>query len=245
MSSESADKVAVITGASRGLGAGIAETFAASGLRLGLCARSQPVLADSDRVVARTLDVVDGDAVDAFAEAVVEQHGGIDLWINNAGILEPVDQLRDISSADFRRHLEVNVLGVFHGTRAFVRHLRTAGRPGVLLNISSGAARAPYSGWSAYCAGKAAVDRMTEVVALEEESAGLLTAYSVAPGIIDTDMQALIRGTTADRFPDVERFRQLKADDAFASAESVAQELLALAFDPAAARDQVCIDLRG
>lgn len=245
MSAAEANRVAVITGASRGLGAGIAREMARRGLRLGLCARSQPVLADSEEVVSQTLDVTSADAVDAFADAVVERFGGIDLWINNAGILEPVDPLREIDSADFRRHLDVNVLGVFHGTRAFVRHLRAAGRPGVLLNISSGAARAPYQGWSAYCAGKAAVDRMTEVVALEERDAGLLTAYSVAPGIIDTTMQELIRGMSPDRFPDVERFRQLKADDAFATPEDVASKLLALAFDPASSRDQVCIDLRG
>ena len=239
-----AGKVAVVTGASRGLGAGIAAEWARQGLKLGLCARTAPALPGSDDVLAESFDIVDGAAVDAFAAAVAERFGGIDVWINNAGILEPIDQLREVSSEDFRRHLDVNVLGVFHGTRAFVRHLRAADRPGVLLNISSGAARAPYSGWSAYCAGKAAVDRMTEVVALEESEAGLLTAYSVAPGIIDTDMQALIRSVSADRFPDVERFKQLKADDAFSTAESVARALLELAFDPAAKRDEVSIDLR-
>jgi NAD(P)-dependent dehydrogenase (short-subunit alcohol dehydrogenase family) len=239
-----AGRVAVITGASRGLGAGIAAEFYRRGLKLGLCSRSAPALAGAGDVVAETLDVIDGDAVDAFAATVAARLGPIDLWINNAGVLEPVDQLWRVESDAFRRHLEVNVLGVFHGTRAFVRHLRQTGEPGVLLNVSSGAARAPYSGWSAYCAGKAAVDRMTEVVALEEAEAGLLTAYSVAPGIIDTDMQELIRSTSADRFPDVERFKQLKADDAFATPESVAARLLELAFDPAAARDEVSIDLR-
>jgi NAD(P)-dependent dehydrogenase (short-subunit alcohol dehydrogenase family) len=237
-------RVAVITGASRGLGAGMAEVFAGRGLKLGLCSRTAPVLAASDDVVAETVDVVDGEAVDRFCAAVAGRFGAIDLWINNAGILEPIDQLRAIESAEFRRHLDVNVLGVFHGTRAFVRHLRSTARPGVLLNISSGAARAPYSGWSAYCAGKAAVDRMTEVVALEESEAGLLTAYSVAPGIINTDMQALIRQVSADRFPEVERFKQLVVDDAFSTAESVAEALLELAFDPATARDEVSIDLR-
>lgn len=240
-----AGKVAVITGASRGLGAGIAAECARQGLKLGLCARNEAALPASDDVLVDSFDIVDDAAVERFAAAVAERFGGIDLWINNAGILEPVDQLREVSSSDFRRHLDVNVLGVFHGTRAFVRHLRARGKPGVLLNISSGAARAPYSGWAAYCAGKAAVDRLTEVVDLEERDAGLLTAYSVAPGIIDTDMQALIRSVSADRFPDVERFKQLKADDAFSTAESVATALLDLAFDPAAKRDAVSIDLRG
>lgn len=237
------DKVAVITGASRGLGAAMAEEFGQRGLRLGLCARGPSPLGDSELVVSRQLDVTDVAAVDGFAAEVAARFGHIDLWINNAGVLEPIDQLRNVESEDFRRHLDVNVLGVFHGTRAFVRHICASPRDGVLLNISSGAARSPYSGWSAYCAAKAAVDRMTEVVALEEANNGL-RAHAVAPGIIDTDMQELIRGTSAQRFPLVERFRQLKDEGAFATAQSVAVALLELAFDPAKARDEVAIDLR-
>ena len=93
------------------------------------------------------------------------------------------------------------MLGVLFGTQAFVRHLRRRGGEGVLVNVSSGAARKPYAGWSVYCAAKAAVDRMTECVALEEAAHGL-RAYALAPGVIDTDMQALIRATPAARFPE-------------------------------------------
>lgn len=237
------DRVAVITGASRGLGAGMAREFHRRGLRLGLCARGAPALEDSDTVLARRLDVADADALDRFADEVADKLGRIDLWINNAGLLEPVEPLRSIESEAFGQHLDVNVLGVFHGTRAFVRHLRGRGGTGVLINISSGAGRKPYQGWSAYCAGKAAVDRMTEVVALEEKDAGL-RAFAVAPGIIDTDMQELIRNTSEDQFPDVERFRQFKRDDAFSKPEDVAARMLELAFDPAADPGEVLCDLR-
>jgi NAD(P)-dependent dehydrogenase (short-subunit alcohol dehydrogenase family) len=101
----------------------------------------------------------------------------------------------------------------------------------VLINLSSGASSKAYAGWGAYCAAKAAVERLTEVIALEEAEAGL-RAYSVAPGVVDTDMQALIRETSDDRFPDVERFRALEREGAFNSTRFVADELLAIAFDP-------------
>jgi benzil reductase ((S)-benzoin forming) len=232
----------VITGASRGLGAGLAEAFRERGLRLGLCARSAPVLAESADVVARRLDVRDPAAVAAFAGEVEARFGAIDLWINNAGLLAPIDPLRDVAADAARAHLEVNVVGVLLGTQAFVRHLRRRGGEGVLVNISSGAARKPYAGWSVYCAAKAAVDRMTECVALEEAASGL-RAYALAPGVIDTDMQALIRATPAARFPDVARFVEMKRANDFNTPGFVAEHILAIAFDPAARPAEVCVRL--
>ena len=235
-------KTVVITGASRGLGAGLARDFARRGMKLGLCARSAPVLPDGPQVVAAELDVTGPDAVERFAAAVAERLGPIDLWINNAGVLEPIAPLRDVAPAAARAHLEVNVLGVVLGTQAFVRHLRRRGGEGVLVNLSSGAARSPYAGWSLYCAAKAAVDRLTECVALEEAAHGL-RAYAVAPGVIDTDMQALIRAAPAERFPEAPRFVERKRAGHFNTPAFVAERLLELAFDPAARSGEVCVRL--
>ena len=210
-------RVAVVTGASRGLGSGLARTFCERGLRLGLCARSAPAQPQGPDVLSWSLDVTDERAVDAFAAAVVERFGHIDLWINNAGVLDPIAPLRDISAEDWRRHTDVNLTGVFLGSRAFVRHLRARGGEGVLINVSSGAARKPYHGWSVYCATKAGVDRMTECLDLEERDHGL-RAYSIAPGVIDTDMQAMIRSSSVEDFPDLPRFRRRKEEGDFSSA---------------------------
>jgi benzil reductase ((S)-benzoin forming) len=231
-------RTAVITGASRGLGAGIAKAFSRAGLKLGLCARSAPVLDDGDTVVSRQLDVTDQTAVFRFADEVSERLGPIDLWINNAGVLEPIAFVRALDSEALMKHLAINVAGVLHGTRAYLRHLD--GRDGVLMNISSGASTKGYAGWGAYCAGKAAVDRLTECVAAEESA---LRAYAVAPGVIDTDMQKLIRSKTAEEFPNVEKFRDLKKNDAFNTVGYVAQHLLAIAFDAGARPDEVVLRL--
>jgi benzil reductase ((S)-benzoin forming) len=236
------DRVAVVTGASRGLGAGLARVFGEHGLAVAGCARNAPMLGGGDRVLSRAVDVTDAVAVDGFCAEVVERFGRIDLWINNAGLLEPIGPLAELEPAAVARHMDVNINGVVYGSRAFVRHLRARQGGGVLINISSGAARSAYAGWSAYCAGKAAVDRLSECIALEEQGRGL-RVHSVAPGIIDTDMQALIRDCEPERFPMVDKFLDLKARDAFSTPEFIAERLLALAFDPAAQTSDVLVSL--
>jgi benzil reductase ((S)-benzoin forming) len=223
------NKTVVITGASRGLGAGIAREMFRKGVQLALCSRSEPALPPGERVVSARFDITDEVGLDAFVQQTEEKFGTIDAWINNAGVLEPIAPLRDISVDDFRRSVDVNVIGVFLGTRAFVRHVRSHAARGVLINISSGAARNGYAGWSAYCAGKAAVDLMTESVQVEEASSGL-RAYSVAPGIIDTGMQELIREQKPENFPMVEKFREIKRNETFSTPQFVAGHLLNLAF---------------
>lgn len=235
-------RVAVVTGASRGLGAGLAEDFHQRGMRLGLCARSRPVLTGEAGVLTREVDVADAGAVAAFARDVARELGVIDLWINNAGVLEPIAPLRDVAPEDFARHIAINLGGVVHGSQAYVRHRREVGGGGVLLNISSGAAWQGYPGWSAYCAGKAGVDRLTECVALEEADTGL-RAHAVAPGIVDTRMQEIIRACDPERFPLVERFRDIQRRQAFNSIPFVARHLLAIAFDPEARPAEVVVRL--
>lgn len=235
-------KVAFISGASRGVGAGLAERFAEAGLRLVLCSRTPPALSESETVIAAALDVRDEKALDALVGQVEERFGSIDLWINNAGVLDPIGPIRGVSLEDFREHIDINLSGVFVGSRTYVRHLRRLQRRGVLINVSSGAAWNPYAGWGAYCAGKAGVERLTEVVALEEAEIGL-RAHSIAPGVIDTAMQSLIRASSAEDFPDVEHFKERKRSGNFNSVRFVADEFLAIAFDPDRRPESVAVRL--
>lgn len=240
---DSKTKTVVITGASRGIGAGIAAECLERGYHLAICARTKPTIGEGNaQVLASSVDVTDGSAVQAFCDAAVERFGRIDLWINNAGVLGPIGPLRTCESADVEEHLAINVMGVFHGTKSFANHVRSREGEGVLVNISSGASSSAYEGWGAYCTGKAGVDMLTEVVALEEKGSGL-RAHAIAPGIIDTDMQSMIRACTAEQFPMVAKFHELKADDAFSSASFVAKSLLDIAFVPAEFPDEVCLRL--
>jgi NAD(P)-dependent dehydrogenase (short-subunit alcohol dehydrogenase family) len=239
---ELAGRVAVITGASRGLGAGLAVHFAAAGLQLGLCARHRPSVVVATGPTARdgqvisaelplcaAVDVTDHTGLDHFAGAVIDRFGRIDLWVNNAGLLAPIGPLVDSDPALVARNIEVNVMGVINGSSLFARHVRTRPGRGVLINLSSGAGTRPYAGWGPYCAAKAAVDQVTRVIALEESRYGL-AAYSVAPGIVNTEMQEMIRSSSPEAFPEVERFRRIAADGNFNSPTWVAGQLLDIAF---------------
>jgi NAD(P)-dependent dehydrogenase (short-subunit alcohol dehydrogenase family) len=247
MGAHVAGRVAVITGASRGLGAGLAVHFAASGMHLGLCARHRPQLVVRTRPTAHdghvdrselpvfaAADVTDRDALERFAAAVVARFGRIDLWVNNAGLLGPIGPLADVDEFDpasVARTIDVNVTGVLHGTAVFAAHVRSREGTGVLVNISSGAAVKPYEGWATYCASKSAVDQLTRVVALEEARHGL-RAHSVAPGLVDTDMQANVRAADEADFPEVDRFRRAAEEHRFNSPAWVAEHILLLAFGP-------------
>ncbi len=230
-------RVAVITGASRGIGLGLTEVFAEHGMHLGLCARTLPRAPPGVKSLCRSVDVGDERAVEAFADEVWSEIGPAALWVNNAGILAPVGPLRELDTKDLERHLRVNLFGVFFGCRAYVRRLRaelSSRRPQnpVLINVSSGAAQSGYAGWVPYCSAKAGVDRLSECLQLEEADAGL-SVYSVAPGVVDTQMQAELRRCSPEQFPMLDKFLRLKTEGRFSSARHVASELLKLAFDPA------------
>jgi NAD(P)-dependent dehydrogenase (short-subunit alcohol dehydrogenase family) len=243
-----AGMVAVITGASRGLGAGMAVHFAQAGLQLGLCARHRPgdtgsVNASDGSPLWAELDVTDHGALADFADQVVARFGGIDLWVNNAGLLGPIGPLAGANPDEAATNIAVNVTGVLHGSALFARHVASRPGGGVLINISSGAGSKPYAGWGPYGASKAAVDQLTRVIALEGAADGL-RAYAVAPGVVDTDMQAAIRQSTEAAFPEVERFRRLALNGGFNSPAWVAEHLLALALAFGPERpDQVLVRL--
>ena len=108
--------------------------------------------------------MTDRAALERFADEVVARFGRIDLWVNNAGLLGDIRPLAEADPAASRpARVEVNVNGTLHGSAVFAAHVRRRSGPGVLVNISSGAATTPYEGWGAYCASKAAVDQLTRV----------------------------------------------------------------------------------
>ena len=214
-----------ITGASRGLGKGMGEHLLSLGHQVGFFGRTIKPRTDSSAVWIAG-DVTKRSSLIEFKEAMIAAFGGIDVWVNNAGVLEPIKPVRSLEVDELHRHLAVNLDGVLLGSQVFIEHCRdTDESNGVLVNISSGAAKKGYHGWGAYCAGKSAVDRLTECIALEEAEIGL-KALSIAPGIVDTDMQALIRSTPENEFPSRPKFIALKAENCFNTPEFVADTML-------------------
>ncbi len=241
------DRVAVVTGASRGIGAGLVRAFLARGLRVAACARSAP---DADQIPGEApglfferADVAVAEDVGNFARTARERLGPLDLWVNNAGILEPMGMVRNLEPEAFARHMAVNLSGVLNGTRAFLGLCHKEGRGGTLINVGSGASTSPYEGWGAYCAGKAAVDMLTRVTALEEARHGV-RVFALAPGIIETGMQVRIREQAESAFPSVQKFRDLASRGLLLSPESPASAILRLAFGEALPEGDVLLDVR-
>lgn len=221
-------KVAVVTGASGGLGAGMAARLADLGFSLGLCARRVPEPPSAARAsVCRSVDVTDAQAMEAFADEVGRTLGPVDLWINNAGLLGPVAPARTADPDEVRDALLVNVVGVMYGSAAFARRSRHDWPPArrVLVNIGSGASTSIYEGWSTYGATKAAVDHFSRVLAAEEPN---LVVHSVAPGVVDTPMQEQIRATLASDFPSLDRFVEIDRTGAWNSPAWIADHLAAI-----------------
>jgi len=191
------EKVIVVTGASRGIGAETVRAFAAAGARVAALARDgaavRALAADTGgAVLGLACDVADWAAVQAAFDAVQARWGRIDVLVNNAGVIDPIARLAQADPAAWAAAVQVNLTGVFHGMRAAVPLMRAQGA-GVVLTVSSGAAHRPLEGWSAYCASKAGAAMLTR--ALHEEEGHWLTAVGLSPGTVATAMQRRIRAS--------------------------------------------------
>lgn len=191
-----AQQVVLITGASRGIGAEAAKAFAAKGMRVSLVARDAEALARVAQAIGgnascHPCDVADARAMARVVAEVAALHGRIDILVNNAGVIGPIGPMGEIAPEDFAAAMAINVNGVMNGIHACLPVMLAQGG-GSVLTISSGAARRATEGWSAYCASKAAVLMLMQMLHLEYGGRGI-RALSLSPGTVATDMQAEIR----------------------------------------------------
>ena len=146
------------------------------------------------------------------------------VLINNAGLVSPVGRIDRMDARELEHNLTVNLVAPLLLMRRFL--LATTGiKVRRVINISSGAGRRPIAGWGPYCAAKAGLDMASRVAAQEMSGKGV-DIVSLAPGVIDTDMQGVVRGSTAEDFPDVQRFQQMKTNGELRHADDVAAEIL-------------------
>lgn len=206
-------RVVIVTGGSRGLGAGIVDSYLAAGDRVATCARSitpevEAWLADpalAGRVLFETADLTKSTEADRFVKRVVAEWGRVDALINNAGVARD-GILGMFSDDDIDTVVDLNIKGTLYVTRAVSRRM-LAKRSGSIVNISSVVGRSGYRGLAAYSASKAALDGMTRSLARELGSRGI-TVNAIASGYLRTEMshgldeeqlQQIVRRTPAGR----------------------------------------------
>jgi benzil reductase ((S)-benzoin forming) len=221
----------IVTGGSSGLGRSL---LAAAPEPARLVDVSRTGADDLDREVAHVPadlgDPASWEPLRSWLAEVVDDapHTRITL-IHSAGTLEPIGFAGEVDGGAYTHNVLLNsaagqVLG--EAFLAAVGPLRDVRRE--LVMISSGAARTAYPGWSAYGAGKAALDQWARAVAEEQQRRGGVRVHSVAPGVVATDMQAAIRAMDERDFPPVERFRRLHAEGRLEDPDDVARRLWAL-----------------
>jgi NAD(P)-dependent dehydrogenase (short-subunit alcohol dehydrogenase family) len=189
-----AGRSAIITGASLGLGAAIAEQFAAEGAALMLCARNPAELEaerarlasahPKARIVAHVADVSKASDVDQLFAATSDALGRVDILVNNAGVYGPMGTIETIDWDEWVQAIAINLNGLVYCCRKAVEAFKPR-RYGKIVNLSGGGATNPLPGISAYAASKAAVVRFTETLALEVKEFGI-DVNAVAPGALAT-----------------------------------------------------------
>jgi len=234
------DEVVVLSGASRGLGAALAARLLSPSRRLICVARSpNPELAERARVIGAPLDYRRCDLSDPQASARLAEALGEDLreqhacaryvLINNAGTVEPIGRVEAIAPGPLAAALQVNLAAAMLLSASFLAATESLLADRRILNISSGAARHPVAGWAVYCSAKAALDMFSRCIGTEQAGrANPVRVCSLAPGVLDTDMQSVIRSADPAGFPAQPRFLELKAKGALATPGEVAGRILAL-----------------
>lgn len=192
-------RVALVTGAARGIGAATAIALARRGISPVLAVRNGDAARDVAEEVRRlgvscliaACDVSSYESVRDCVARTLEEFGRLDIVINNAGQVEPQALLAQTDPAAWAQAISVNLVGPYNVIHAAMPELLR--RQGVVVNLSTGAAHTPRDGWSAYCSSKAGLHMLSRSVHSEYGKQGI-SVYSLQPGLVDTEMQKRIRG---------------------------------------------------
>ncbi|HEX2995870.1 MAG TPA: SDR family NAD(P)-dependent oxidoreductase [Anaerolineales bacterium] len=224
-------KLLLITGGSRGLGQALCEQFKAKDYKILEFSRSAPYeysiqtdLSNPEQSRLAVANVIKSIDPDQLEELIV---------ISNAGMLEPIGPAASKPHSDVVKNMNTNFVSAVLVLTEIIARFQTAACKKVIVNISSGAALKGRAGWSLYCAAKAGMENFIRSLALEQQAQSQpFIPINIDPGVIDTEMQALIRATSPSDFPDVEVFIQRKEQGSLVSPDQVAAAIIRILEQP-------------
>jgi benzil reductase ((S)-benzoin forming) len=220
--------VVIVTGASKGIGYELRKQLQALGKKVIGIART----GDSDATSFVTADLANTNLLEGILSSIIDED--IEMatsftLINNAGIVDPIGLVGNLTAAEIEKSMAVNLTAPIILSNIFINKLRDINMVKRIINISSGAGRNPYEGWGAYCTTKAGLDHFSRVVAMEQTNEKFpVEIVSIAPGIIDTDMQKTIRSSDEGDFPLLDQFITYKEQGILSSAKETAAKLIAV-----------------
>ncbi len=234
--------IVFITGASRGLGKALTELLLEDDdVRVVGISRTQNIEHPNYR--HKILDLSDIETVERYRFPVEEYDKYI--LINNAGTIEPIAHIGHEFATDIKRNYNINLLSPSILINMFMRQFSNTGKPIHIINVSSGAGKYPIDGWSSYCASKSGLDMFSLTLKEEITIDGKVNVFihSIAPGVVDTNMQEIIRDSNSDNFSNIDKFKNYYENDILTSPEEVALKFKEVIDNPEKFPD-VIIDVR-
>ena len=219
--------VLIITGGSKGIGKAIAQKYALENYAVISISRSKAANVSFQQITADLSNTSEAiDAINTVFSALNSETISSITLVNNAGRLGEVNTLGHLDSEKIQDIIRLNTTTPLVLSNEFIRFTRNLNCKKQIINISSGAANNPYSGWSIYCASKAALEMMTKTIATEQnELTNGVKSIAFKPGVVDTNMQIQIRETPKSDFKNVQRFIDLKENSELYSPEHVANKI--------------------
>lgn len=233
-------ETAIITGASKGLGASVAKLFLESGINVvGISRTDNAKLYDYAKENNASYHFIACDlskqasiqqVCDSLDEMLFQESLSKLYLINNAGLVEPIDRAENICMDDLMKQVQINTVAPMVLTNHFFKKASEHHVQLLAAMVTSGAAEKPKYGWSVYCSTKASINMYTQTVAIEQEG----TEHAViafSPGVMDTEMQQTIRSSSQEAFKDVDSFRSLKENNLLRSTDIIGGVLIDILMD--------------
>ena len=214
------DKVAIITGASSGIGSATALALSNAGVKVAIGARridrleklAKKISDNGGEVFYQKLDVTQKLECDSFAKAVLDKWNSIDILVNNAGLM-PLSFFKNLKVDEWDKMIDVNIKGVLYSTASVISHMKEK-KSGHIVNLSSVAGRIVFPSGSVYCATKHAVAAFSEGLRQEFSVRSNIRVTSIEPGVVDTELNDTITDESLQGFiENAKKMEALHAED--------------------------------